>query len=262
MKGNSVWAFILGLSVLTLPAQGGVFNKKPATKVDPMMRVPQLLYQVKMDPDEKKRVAAAEELRDYDCNKFTEVVPFLIDVLQGDKSPAVRTEVAHTLSRIRPVSLQTAQALENTTHKDAVMRVRMQAWTGLRMIHISGAYPQAPKDAKPGKDGPTVVSNQVKDPSAGNNPGVVILPYTPPAQPGTQPVMQPTAIQPVMQPTTLQPVMQPTAGKINQAVNIPRPLPSTSSGFSTAIPNSGQRVNPPPTAVDDGPALGPPPPRN
>jgi hypothetical protein len=254
MKGNYLWICVLVVPVLALPAQGSIFSKKP--KADPNTRVPQLLFQVKFEPDEKKRAAAAEELRDFDTSKFSEIAPILTDVLQNDKSANVRFEATHTLSRIRPVTLTTAQALETTSKKDASMRVRVQAWTGLRMIHLAGAYPQAPKDAKPGTDSPMLVNNPGKNPATTGNQGVVILPYNPsaPAQAG----------QPMAQPLIVQPVSQPAGGKMNPTVNMPRPMPSGpgGGGFSTAIPTSGQRVNPPMT-VEEGPALGPPPlPRN
>jgi HEAT repeat protein len=244
MKGSYLWVLVLVVPALPLPAQGGIlFGKKPAPK-DPMLQVPQLLFQLKMDQNEGKRAAAAEELRDYDCSKIAEVVPILIDVLQSDKSPTVRAETAHTLSRIRPVSPMAAQALENASKKDATMRVRVQAWTGLRMIRLAGAYPQAPKDPKSGRDGTTIVTNPSKDPGRGPNDGVVILPYNPQAQP-----------------TPAQPVVN---SKTNAGPNIPRPLPSSPSvGFSTAVPTQSQRVFSPPPSPEDGPALGPPPvPRN
>jgi hypothetical protein len=233
MKCNALWVVLMVVPALTGPAQAGLFGKNPPPKPDPMIRVPQLLFQVKMDPAEKKRVSAIEELREFDPKKFQEIAPILVDVMQNDKAATVRSEAAHSLGRIRPVSMMAAKALENTSHKDAVMRVRMQAWTSLRMIHLAGAYPTIPKDGKnPGKDGTILLTNQGKD----NPQGVILVPYS------------------------NNPSAPPPAGTINQTSNIPRPLPSSpSGGFSTAVPSQSLRVNtPPPGAVDGGPVLAPP----
>ncbi|MBI1830541.1 MAG: hypothetical protein HYR84_03710 [Planctomycetes bacterium] len=69
------------------PAEAQLFAKKP--KVNPSQRVPELIVIVKTDPDEKKRAHAAEELRDFDVTKFTEIVPVLVDVLPRPTPPAV-----------------------------------------------------------------------------------------------------------------------------------------------------------------------------
>ena len=68
--------------VLTAPAFAGIFfnNKKP-DKPNPADRVPELIKIVQTDGDEDKRIAAAEELRDYDPAQFPDMAPALIDVL-------------------------------------------------------------------------------------------------------------------------------------------------------------------------------------
>ena len=68
--------------VLTAPAFAGIFfnNKKP-DKPNPADRVPELIKIVQTDGDEDKRIAAAEELRDYDPAQYPDVVPALIEVL-------------------------------------------------------------------------------------------------------------------------------------------------------------------------------------
>ena len=69
----------LSLIVMTamIPAyvEGQLFGKKSGPRTDPKVRVPELLYVVKMDPDERRRAAAAEELRDYNPQQFAEIVP-------------------------------------------------------------------------------------------------------------------------------------------------------------------------------------------
>ena len=73
------------------------------------------------------RFAAAEELRQFDPLAFPEMVPALLDALKNDTKPSVRSEAVQTLGRLRPVSQQIGQALEQARDKDPSMRVRLQA---------------------------------------------------------------------------------------------------------------------------------------
>src|SRR4051812_16673620 len=79
------------LLVCAAPSHAQIlFSRKP--KINPNQRVPELIVIVKSDTDERKRAAAAEELRDYDPAVFSEIVPVLADVLQHDKKHNVRLE--------------------------------------------------------------------------------------------------------------------------------------------------------------------------
>src|SRR5262249_42602149 len=120
------------------------FKKTP--KADPAQRVPQLLYTVKMEADEAKRAAAAVELREFDSKTFPDIVPILADVVRNDKAPAVRLEAVQSLAKIRPVSAMAGEALESAL-KDSSSRVRMQAWTSLKLYQFAG-YRSAGKNAK------------------------------------------------------------------------------------------------------------------
>src|SRR5437763_1198439 len=116
--------------VLAAPASAGIFfNKKE--KPNPAERVPELIKVVQTDGDEDKRMAAAEELRDYDVGQFPDIVPALIGVLLNDQKPGVRAEAAQSLGKIRPVSDAVGAALEQSLAKDSSMRVRLQARTVL-----------------------------------------------------------------------------------------------------------------------------------
>ena len=83
------------------PAQW-LHAKKP--KVNPTQRVPELILIIKTDADERKRLQAAEELREYDATTFSEIVPVLVDVALHDKKSNVRMEALTSLARIRPVT--------------------------------------------------------------------------------------------------------------------------------------------------------------
>jgi len=118
-------------------ARAGLFSKKPS-KPEPKDRVPELLIIVKTDKDEHKRAAAATELRQYDPAAFPDIVPVLIDVLISDAKPAVRSEAAESLGKLRPVSKQAGWALEQALEKDPSTRVRMQARYTLLQYHWAG----------------------------------------------------------------------------------------------------------------------------
>ena len=116
------------------PAQW-IFKK---AKVNPMQRVPELVLIVKTDPDERKRAHAAEELRDFDTTRFTEIVPVLADVLLHDKKHSVRLEALGSLAKIRPISATAGQALEKAAADDEALRVRLQAKAALPRYHLAG----------------------------------------------------------------------------------------------------------------------------
>ena len=137
------------LPTLTVPASAGLFGKKKKQQPNPNDRVPELLVTVKTDGDENKRAHAAEELRQFDAASHPEVVPILIDVLLNDKKPAVRAEAAQSLGKLRPVSQEAGQALEQALAKDPSMRVRLQARSALLQYHWSGYRSAAKKDAPP-----------------------------------------------------------------------------------------------------------------
>ncbi len=147
--------------VAPAPAQL-IFTKKP--KVNPTQRVPELILTVKVDPDERKRAHAAEELRDYDTATFTEIVPVLVDVLKSDKKMSVRLEALGSLAKIRPVSTLAGQAIEKAAADDESIRVRLQARTALPKYHLAG-YTSKKSDPAPAKKkqtdeppvGPTIV---------------------------------------------------------------------------------------------------------
>src|SRR5437899_6974151 len=111
MKWTTPLVVIVAFAGLGASAPPGIFSKK-APKADPVQRVPELLYTVKMEPQEAKRIAAASELRQYDSKMFPDIVPILVDVVHNDKLPAVRQEAISSLGKIRPVSAMAGEAIE------------------------------------------------------------------------------------------------------------------------------------------------------
>jgi hypothetical protein len=124
------------LIALAPPAPAGFFSRKP--KPNPADRVPELLIQLKTSQDETARAAAADELRQFDPKSFPEIVSGLIDALERDASPVVRSEAATTLGRLRPISQQAGFALEQALANDAVVRVRLAARQSLWQYHLVG----------------------------------------------------------------------------------------------------------------------------
>src|SRR5207248_11771888 len=84
------------LPAVALPAPAGILFGRKSRKPNPVQRVPELLSVVKTDKDEHKRARAAEELRNYDPAAYPAIVTVLVDVLQNDRTPAVRAEAANT----------------------------------------------------------------------------------------------------------------------------------------------------------------------
>src|SRR5436309_8145239 len=83
MKRLQGLVVLLALPVCAMPGEAQLFFKK--NRPVPAQRVPELILTLKTESDERKRAAAAEELRDYDAKTFGEIVPVLIDVLHNDK---------------------------------------------------------------------------------------------------------------------------------------------------------------------------------
>jgi hypothetical protein len=143
MKRYRLLLLLIAVPTFALPAPAGLFfDRRP--KVNPAQRVPVLIGQVKSEQDERKRTAAADELRQYDPRSFPEIIPVLIDVLQSDPAAGVRLQALHSLSSFRPVSQEVGEALERAQASDKSMRVRLQARTTLISYHWSG-YHAAPK---------------------------------------------------------------------------------------------------------------------
>jgi hypothetical protein len=144
----AVWA-VLGAA----PAQAQIFSWNPFRKspppVPPAQRVSQLIVAVRTDTDERKRVAAVEELRNFDTKAFPEIVPVLAEAAEKDTKPAVRAEAVNSLVRIRPVSNIAGQAIEAAAQHDENWRNRMSAQTALVRYRMAGYVAPTPPPPTP-----------------------------------------------------------------------------------------------------------------
>jgi hypothetical protein len=190
MKCRHLLLLLLLVPLLARPADAGIIfgrkPKKPATQPStqpsterppekqaaPTDRVSELLTTIKTDGDENRRADAAAELRQYDPAAYPAILPTLIDVLRSDPKPGVRAEAAQTLGKVRPISQQAGQALEQAQNNDSSMRVRLQARTALLGYHWSGYHGATPRKEEPLLQGGQTREPPLADPvpTAGNSP--------------------------------------------------------------------------------------------
>lgn len=133
------------LAVSSIPCRAGIFfgHHSRSKAAD----VPALVMALKTAPDERKRAAVAEEMRQFDPAAHPEIVPALIDAALGDAKAAVRYEAVQSLGRLRPVSQEAGRALELAASKDDSTRVRWQARTLLFQYRMAGYH--SPKTDAP-----------------------------------------------------------------------------------------------------------------
>lgn len=211
--------------VATTPASAQLFGKRPAPKGPPAQRVPELLVALKSDIDERKRIAAAEELQHFDLKEFPAIVPSLVEALERDPKTGVRLEVVHALGKLRPVSQPAGLALEKAAAHDASIRVRLQARTALMWYYMAGYT------AKGGDQPPTVKTTEppLADPNSK---------YIPPGNQkhGAIPSVsdyRPLPLGPMQQPQLTPP---PLVSPNGPALTPPPPLPVPMSEGPALIP--------------------------
>lgn len=101
-------------------------------------RVKSLVETLRADSDERKRKAAAAELRDADPRTHSDVVTALVGSLQRDTSPGVRGESADSLRHFRVVFPVAGMALESAAEGDPSPLVRDAAQQALWEYHLGG----------------------------------------------------------------------------------------------------------------------------
>ncbi len=117
-------------------------------------RVKGLLESLRSEPDEKKRLAAVEELSDYDPRTHVEVLPALIASVKQDPAAGVRALAAEAIGEMKPVNQTAGVALEQTLTNDPSESVRKSAQQALWQYHLNGyrsqgANPSLPQTAEP-----------------------------------------------------------------------------------------------------------------
>jgi len=251
-------------------APAGIFSwGKP--KSNPVERIPQLLIQLKTDKDEGKRTAAAEELRQYDPKAHPEIMATLVDALAKDASPAVRSEVATSIGKLRPISQQAGYALEQATANDGSMRVRMSARQALWQYHLVGyrggkptempGMPATPVAAAPSaSSAPVGMTTRVTQRVATGPLRETVEP--PLAEPlPTPPQTMPAAPVPQPQPPQRVSVNPSKSSNPPKSIAPPPPLPSaarkpsSTPPMQTPPPQPQKPVTPPAPPKTEGPEL-------
>jgi hypothetical protein len=162
--------------------------------LSPAQRVNQLVSLARTGGDENQRQTAAIELRQYDPQAYPQIVPTLIDVLRTDSSANVRGQAAESLGKLRPISNQVGNALQQAASSDASNQVRWQARTALTQYQMSGYRPIIPGQ-------PTTSEPPLAEP----------LPARPQPLPTPKLIPAPAAAKPpiVTRPVQAQPVSRP-----------------------------------------------------
>jgi hypothetical protein len=229
MKGFRLLLITFVVAVIPVPVRAGlIFNRHPKANATPAQRVPALISVARSDQDDRKRLAAVEELRQYDPNAYSEIVPTLIEVSQRDPRSSVRLEALHSLAKLRPVSQIAGQAIQHASENDSSVRVRFQARTWLWQYHMSGYHGAGTPQAAP--------ASKTDEP-----------PLAEPQQ-GEPPLAPPIA----STPTTRQSMKSPSTPEPDLAPSSPRLLPQGPTN-PPLVPVNPPQLTPPP--ANEGPDL-------
>jgi hypothetical protein len=183
VRHRLILASFLALATV-VPAQAGLFRK--TAKPEPSVYVPALVEVLKAGTDERARVAAANELRDYDAKTFPEILPALIEALASDASASVRGEAAESIGKVRPVTAQAGYALEQARSKDKSLIVRARAERALLYYRLLGVVGTKTEILVQSSEPPLATANAAKA-----SDGSVILRPTPSPVPVNDPVAPP-----------------------------------------------------------------------
>lgn len=126
------------LVVAVLAAPAAANDKLFPLKKNDAAKVKQLTDTLRTDTSEKKRKAAAVELREYDPRAHTELLPALVAALQKDASAAVRAEAAESIAQSKLVNTVAGNALETAAAADPARTVRDAAKQALWDYHLIG----------------------------------------------------------------------------------------------------------------------------
>ncbi len=138
----------------------GIFRKKPAKPDEEAPRAKQLVETVRSDPDEKKRLAAVEELQETDPRTNADVIPTLVTALQRDPSATVRALAAQSIGKLKPITLAAGAALEQTFTADPAAEVRKSAQEALWEYHLNGYRSAGANAGMPQSDEPPLAKSK------------------------------------------------------------------------------------------------------
>jgi HEAT repeats len=110
-------------------------------KEEPVNKAKAAAEILRTDPDEKKRVAAAEDIADADAKLVGEAMPTLIASLKQDPSATVRTTVATSIGKIKAITPAAGVVLESAAANDPSEAVRKASQTSLNAYLQNGYRP-------------------------------------------------------------------------------------------------------------------------
>lgn len=219
-------------------------------KEEPVVKFKQFAEVLLTDPDEKKRKAAAEELRETDAKQVNDVLPILVASLKQDPSAAVRATVAETLGKIKPVSQAIGIALEAAGQYDPSEVVRKAALSAVWTYQANGYRPSSlPGTAVQTAEPPIAKPRTVNIPSTTRQ---IVAPATPVVK--ASPLGVPSGIN--RGPQFGETVEPPLAGAKTPKVDPPQPAIPTPH-----LPKDEPKIVPPQTALPTPLPLPPGPPR-
>ena len=218
----------------------GIFRKKKddtaTPEKDKAARAKQLIESLKNDSDEKKRMAAVDELADYDTRTHVDVLPAIVASLKSDPSSSVRAAAASAIGATKPAVQTAGVALEQTLANDPSEAVRQASQQALWQYHLNGyrsagVNPSSPQTAEPplAKPKPLVASTPSKPVTA-----MTVSQTKPAPLPGG--VYQQTAEPPLAKPRTE--IQPPTPDLVVPPLPVVPTVPS--AGAIPSIPPPGR----------------------
>jgi len=227
-------------------ALAGIFSRK--AKASPQ-RAQELIGILKSDPKESKRASAVEELASFDPQTHPELLPMLLEALR-DPGEDVRYEAVQALGKLRPVSQEVGQALEQAQNNDAAGKVRRVARTTLWQYYLAG-YRSGKQDGPP----------MPPTPSAAPVPQTVVAPAKPLPTTKEPPLAEPRQVPRAMPSAANRPTPAPVSREVPRAMpstpTVPRAMPSTAAK-PTLTPIQPPALQTPPATIEQGPMLNPP----
>jgi hypothetical protein len=257
--------------VAAQPAHAQIFGffKKSPPPLPPAQRVAALITTVKSETDERKRVNAVEELREFDTKSFPEIVPVLVDAAKSDSKASVRSEAVNSLVRIRPISTIAGQAIEHAAQHDDNWRNRMSAQAALMRYRLAGyssppPTPQPPQPPTPQAKGPAGKQPaQTSEPPLNDPPQILYYDQNGNRIPAPKELKGPIIKAPTPAVPTSNPKKTPTATFIPPPAastgEPPLATPMVTSPPAALAPNLAPSFGPPTIAppTSQGPVLAP-----
>jgi hypothetical protein len=223
--------FVLGTVTESPAIDLGLGILKRWKKTDPPDEVEVLSTTLQSDPDDKKRLAAAEELGKLDPRTNGTVIPTLIASLQRDPSATVRLKSVQALGGFKFVSQSAGLAMEMALQSDPDASVRDALKNALWEYHLNGYRTVGAANKKPSEsDEPPLATVAPK-----NEPPLATTKPTPTNTVTTfRPITNTVGKGTFYQPTPEPPLASPAPAVPLTPKASPAPLPVTSPNTTPA----------------------------